>query len=167
MQCFRCGCAMVPLCLACRPFENGCNTYVSCMSPPGIVIVVCFPCLCRVFAVLLLQLCRDGFVSLSCLCCAFALYLQCILSRGCCATCVGCGSALRWVVDCPCQACVRVCLGRAVRWPRSRYALGVCFPNSPVRNASRARHVLPCRWPVSDGPARSDLLRASPQSQRQ
>jgi len=61
--------------------------------------------------------------------------------------CVDCGFALRWLVDCSSRACVRVCLGCAVRWPCSRDALKVlCFE---------------C---ALDGRVAFELLRASPQS---
>ena len=134
------------------------------------VFACCLPCLCRVlcrvlsvFAVSLPCFCCNSAVLASCLYRAFPVIVPLICSREAAALLqyVACGSALRWVANCSNRACVRVCLGCAVRRPCSRNALAVRVPTNPARSASRLRHVLP--WTgLSRSISSGQALRANP-----
>ena len=166
---------------AIRRFEMECASY------PSRVFAVCFLCLCRVLAAPLQCLCRVFAMFLPCLCRVFpvslpflcrvfvatlpcwchirifAVFLPWTCSREAAVLppCVGCGSALLWVVNCSSRACVRVCLGCAVRWPCSRNVLAVRIPTNPARSASRVGHVL--LWMgLSHSICSGQALRANP-----
>ena len=110
-------------------------------------LLVSVPCLCRVLAVFLLSLCRVGVVCV-CLCCALALDLQYFCHEvAVLLPCVGCGSSLRWVVDCSGRDCVRVRLGCACAMAvfsrctcpvLSNQACPQCFSSAPWMGLSRS-----------------------------